>query len=312
MVNVVYACNDAYVRQTIVSMASVLEHNPDAKLYLISDRIGEANRKLIGETLGRLGAQAHLLELDEVLPQIAFDEADRHPRTVYAKLFLGEAISENRILYLDSDVIVADTLEPLFSGNMEGKLAGGVLMPYSSRVKVRNHCRPGVPYICDGVVLFNLELWRREGMSEACADYIRQQKGKPPMLSEGTLNHVCGERIEVLEPRYNVMPSMLMYSLDQIRTLFKADHYYQRQVELDEAREKPAVIHFMNELYNRPWLEPCDHPMREKYRSISRALFADMTWKKKEISIKTKVTKRLFGVLPFEVFSMLYKIKNRI
>ena len=51
MVNVVYACNDGYVRQTIVSMVSVIEYNPMAELYLISDGISEENRCLVAEKL---------------------------------------------------------------------------------------------------------------------------------------------------------------------------------------------------------------------------------------------------------------------
>ena len=55
VVNVVYACNDGYVRQTIVSMVSVIEHNPMAELYLISDGISEENRRLVAKKLEKFG-----------------------------------------------------------------------------------------------------------------------------------------------------------------------------------------------------------------------------------------------------------------
>ena len=311
MVNVVYACNDGYVRQTIVSMVSVIEYNPMAELYLISDGISEANRRLTAEKLEKFGKQVRILELEDVLPEIHFDEGDRHPKTVYAKLFLGDIIREKRILYLDSDVIVTGSLEPLFTRKMEGKTIGGVLMPYSSKLKKRVGCAPCKPYICDGVVLFDLETWRKNGRTEGCLDYIRRHQGKPPMLSEGTLNHICLDEIEVLEPKYNLMPSMLTYDLKQIRMLFRADCYYERQEELDEAKEKPVMIHFMNELYNRPWFEPCDHPMKEEYRKRYKQLFENAVYENQNLSLNTRLTRILRDILPFPIFKKLYHLKHK-
>lgn len=312
MVNVVYACNDGYVRQTIVSMVSVIEHNPMAELYLISDGISEENRRLTAEKLEKFGKQVRILELEDVLPEIHFDEGDRHPKTVYAKLFLGDIIQEKRILYLDSDVIVTGSLEPLFTRKMEGKTIGGVLMPYCSKLKKRVGCTPCKPYICDGVVLFDLEKWKKNGRTEDCLDYIRRHQGKPPMLSEGTLNYICQDEIEVLEPKYNLMPSMLMYDLKQIRTLFRADCYYESQEELDEAKEKPVMIHFMNELYNRPWFEPCDHPMKEYYLKAEKRVFGKHQAELVPLSAHTSRTVWLKRHIPFSVFAALYHWKNRI
>lgn len=311
MISVVYACNDAYVRQTVVSMVSVIKYNPNAKIYLVADQISTENREMIAEALGRFDQSAEIIELDTVLPDIEFDEADRHPKTVYAKLFLGKVIPEDKLLYLDSDVVVTDTLEPLFARIMDGKAAGGVLMPYSGKLKERTKCEAGKPYICDGVVLLNLEWWRNSGKEAECVAYIREYNGKPPMLSEGTLNHICQNEMEILEPKYNVMPSMLMYNLKQIRTLFRADCYYERQEEMDEAREKPVMIHFMNELYNRPWFEPCDHPMKNEYYDLYQELFVSVDYIYQGVSKRTKLTRILQRTLPFPVFAWLYHLKHR-
>lgn len=310
MISVVYACNDAYVRQTVVSMVSVIKYNPNAKIYLVADQISTENREMIAEALGRFDQSAEIIELDTVLPDIEFDEADRHPKTVYAKLFLGKVIPEDKLLYLDSDVVVTDTLEPLFARTMNGKAAGGVLMPYSGKLKERTKCEAGKPYICDGVVLLNLEWWRNSGKEAECVAYIREHNGKPPMLSEGTLNHICQNEMEILEPKYNVMPSMLMYNLKQIRTLFRADCYYERQEEMDEAREKPVMIHFMNELYNRPWFEPCDHPMKKYYRKEVREIFGIEDYEYRLLDKHTRVTRFLLKIFPFRYFVILYHLKK--
>ncbi len=310
--HIIYACNDAYVRQTLVSMVSVIKQHPDVKLYLAADQISADQQKLIRDTLAKWSQAVTIIDLADILPKLPFDKSDRHPKTVYAKLFLDEVIPADRVLYLDSDVVVMGSLEPLFTMNLEGKAAAGVLMPYSVKVKKSVGCEAGQPYVCDGVVLINLEHWRKTKKAMACRKYITECQGMPPMLSEGTLNHVCGKELAVLAPKYNVMPSMLVYNLREIRELFRADYYYADEKMMQEAKEKPVVMHFMNELYNRPWFEPCDHPFREVYREEEKEVFGKVVWEKVPLNRHTQRTMMLRKWLPFGVFAALYRMKNRI
>lgn len=312
MITVVYACDDIYIRQTIISMISVIKYNPNVKLYLVSAGVSRQNQNLLVRTIGWYGSQIHFIEMEDVLLGIQIDEVDRHPKTVYTKLFFENKIAEDRVLYLDSDVVVKGSLEPLFQRDMQQEVVAGVMMPYSRKVKKQVNTFAGQPYICDGVVLFNLELWRNTGKSKECFQYIEQYNGKPPMLSEGTLNHVCCGMIGVLEPTYNLMPSMLMYSLKEIWQLFKADVYYQSEKEMEEARGNPIIIHFMNELYNRPWLEPCDHPYKCSYKEIENEIFGNNEFEQKDIQNKTKITRAFFRTLPFRLFSVIYHLRHRI
>lgn len=311
MINVVYACNDAYVRQTIVSMISVLKHNQEVKFYLIQDGVSEAHQVEIRNRIMLYQTELHIVNIVEVLPKALYlSEKDRHPRTIYAKLFLNHIVMEDRVLYLDSDVLVEGSLKPLFARNMERELAAGVLMPYSVKLKKRVNAPLGQPYICDGVVLVNMELWREEHKADECMAYIDSNAGKPPMLSEGVLNHVCEGRMGVLEPKYNLMPSMIMYSLKQLQQLFSADYYYQDEEMMETARTKPVGIHFMNELYNRPWCEPCDHPYKKAYHMLETEIFGEREYKKQDLAFHTRMTKKLVRYLPFSVFRTLYQIKN--
>lgn len=312
MINVVYACNDAYVRQTLVSMVSLLKHNPSVKIYLIHDGLSADNQKFIQKILDGYQQEILFLDMEKLLPEMELDEADRHPRTIYAKLFMDELIQEERLLYLDSDVVVMDSLEELFQRGMEHECVAGVLMHYSSKLKRRIQAFPEEPYICDGMVLFNMTLWRKTGKSAKCLDYIHRFRGNPPMLSEGTLNHVCRGEIGILSPRYNLMPAMLEYSLKQLYQLFKADCYYTEERDLQEAVDRPVLIHFMNELYNRPWCTPCSHPYKQEYRKVEKEVFGNNEIMEEQISRHTRMTIRLRNALPFWLFAMMYHAKNKV
>lgn len=313
MVNVVYACNDMYVRQTIISMVSVMQHNPGAKIYLVEDGISDQNTELINHIMEKnYKTKITFIPIDELLPSMACNEEDRHPRTIYAKLFFENCITESRVLYLDSDVIVTKNLEPLFSRDMSKEVAAGVLMPYGKKLKERLLLQAGEPYICDGVVLFNMDLWKRENISLKCYEHIKCFSGSPPMLSEGTLNYTARRKIGALEPKYNLMPSMIINNLREIRHLFKADCYYENKEEFDEARQEPAIIHFMSELFSRPWQQDCEHPFRQLYLDIEKQIFGKNQMENTMLASHTRKTMWLRKHLPFEIFSAIYHIKNRI
>lgn len=312
VVTVVYACDNAYVRQTLVSMVSLIRHNQNLRIYLIEDGLSHESQELMVRIIGEYGQEICFVDIKEVLPEMQLDEKDRHPKTIYAKLFLNNIIQEEKALYLDSDVLVEGELESLFLRDMDRELVAGVLMPYSRKIKARAHAPLGRPYICDGVVLFNLKLWSAMNVSDKCHEYIVQHEGCPPMLSEGTLNHVCGDMIGVLEPKNNLMPSMLAYDLKQITQLFKADFYYSDKEVFEYAKKKPVIIHFMDELYNRPWFEPCSHPLKQRYLDMENLLFGNVEKIRRPISRKTRTTVWMGKHLPFAAFSFLYHLKNRL
>lgn len=135
-------------------------------------------------------------------------------------------------------------------------------------------------YLCDGIVLLNLRLWKKEQKTQQAAAYIQQWNGSPPMLSEGVLNHLCRGRIFRLPPSYNLMASMIVFG-SSIERVYGVSNYYTPQ-ELCYARKHPKIIHYLEELYGRPWYANSDHPYRSLYRVYAkRAGFPAVSSKEK-------------------------------
>lgn len=309
---VVYACDNNYMKQTIISMISLLKSNCyPIEFWIVSDGLSDENRELLLDKTAEYERTVQFLDIESVLNGVVLSGEGRHPRTIYAKLFLSKWVHRERVLYLDSDTVVTGELEELWNRNMKNELVAGVLMPYSNELKSKMNLDFPSPYLCDGIVLFNLQLWRESRSEQKCKEYIARCEGCPPMQSEGTLNFVCQGKMGVLKPRYNLMPQMLFYTAKQIQKLFQAEKYY-CEAEIIEARENPAIIHFINELYNRPWYEPCDHPRKETYQRIEAEIFGECTHIKQNISKRTRLTKRLFFSLPFPLFAFIYQIKHRV
>ncbi len=310
--NVIYACDDKYIKQTIVSLVSLLEHNRyPIKVWVVSDGIISSNKDLILEIIRGYKVELTFIEIEDILKDINLVNGQRHTRTIYVKLFLEDFIKADKLLYLDSDTIINCDIEYLWKRDMSEELIAGVKMPYSIQKKELLNISPSQPYLCDGIIMLNLDLWRINKIGYKCKEYIKRYMGDPPMMSEGTINYICQNNIGVLPPEFNLMPFMIMYSAEEIKKLFCINDYYNEH-ELAIARNQPIIIHYIKELYNRPWFEPCDHPYKAIYREKCELLFGEEQYKAVHLDTHTKFTRFLLCILPFCIFTFLYHLKERL
>ena len=307
--HVMYSCNEAYVPQLNASMLSLLENNRGLEqlhLHCVEDQFQPETKKRICRLAQHYGRNVTFYALKEVISRLTLRGSDRHPASVYSKLCM-DFLDADRMLYLDCDTIVKESLRYLEHMELGQHLAAGVIMPYHSRQKEAVGMKEMDDYICDGVVLLNLRLWKEERKTQQAAAYIRQWNGSPPMLSEGVLNHLCRGRIYRLPPCYNLMSSMLLFG-SRMERVYGVSHYYTPQ-ELWHARRYPKIIHYLEELYGRPWYADSDHPYRGVYRAYAkRAGFPGVQSREKRWWGR-KCTCICARYLPTSAFVCLRKIK---
>ena len=310
--HVAYACDENYIEQTMVSMASLMEHNQTHKIviYLIESKIGRESLQKICHLVEQYKQSFICIALDDLLKGIDFTLGERHPKTIYAKLFLDQVCEADRILYLDSDTVITSSLEDLWKMDFQDAYIAGVAMPYTTDIKRKLGLTSEMDYFCDGIVLINLKVWRNKQVAEQCREYIMRQKGNPYMLSEGVINAVAGEYRITLPPKYNLMSTFLLWNAKQIKELFDVSHLYtQEQIEL--ARKNPVIIHYLNELYIRPWYRNSDHPYRDEYMKWREKIGWNMPMESGIRSMRTKGVIVLNKVLPFSWFCRIYRLVQK-
>ena len=310
--NIMYSCNNGYVMQTIVSMVSLFENNQDTSIviYLIEDQIDNKNIRYITKIVEKYKNKLIVLPIERLIPADLIRANHRHPHTIYAKLFLQNIEEINRILYLDSDTIVCSSLEELYNIDLdEEEVVAGVSMPYSYRLKERM----GIidyPYICDGIVMIDADKWKKNRYQERCVEYINRHAGNPPMLSEGTINYICKGHIKIVSPKFNLMPHMLFFKAQEIKKIFKTDSYYSAE-EIEFAKNTPVIIHFLEELYERPWNKCCWHPKKGEFKKYYETVFTRKLKKgKPSLPVTVLITKIAYKLLPLHLFLWLYHRVN--
>jgi lipopolysaccharide biosynthesis glycosyltransferase len=182
------------------------------------------------------------------------------PASHWYRVFLPDLLPElERVLYLDADTIVVDSLEPLWRtelGSHPLAAVTNVFQPdHVGRLAALGLGDDG-PYFNSGVMLLNLEIWRRERLTEQLLDYARANREKLDWPEQDALNVILGERRLPLHPRWNCMNSILLFPAS-------AEVFGFRTVE--EARRNPAIRHFEGPSINKPWHYLCQRENRELY-----------------------------------------------
>lgn len=100
----------------------------------------------------------------------------------------------DRVLSLDSDLVVVDDISDLWSMDLEGNYCAGV--------RDLGISRPG--YINAGVVLMDLKKLREDGITDRMIDLLNRQHRQ--WIDQDALNECCDGRITLLPVRYNESP----------------------------------------------------------------------------------------------------------
>ena len=179
-INIIYASNDGYACHLGASLYSLLDNNRSIlrlEIYVLSvgmSRRFENRLKAIG---ARFGRQVHMAEMGELRKRFPYEVDTRgFDISAMARLFAPEVLpaSVDRALYLDCDTIVRGGIRGLYQTDLKGNLAGMVMEPtVYEKMRESIGLKRDDPYFNSGVILMDLEAWRREGVLKALLDFYR-------------------------------------------------------------------------------------------------------------------------------------------
>jgi lipopolysaccharide biosynthesis glycosyltransferase len=258
------AGDDSYARHIGALLCSIFE-NQSGKyridVFVLSKDISSEHSAHLLTICRRYGSQLTILPVDQDTFRNAPAQA-YYTDVNYYRLLLPELLDAriDRILYLDSDIIVLAPLDDVWQTDVTSFAAAAV--PDGRRL--RDDEMPGtadrtVP-VNSGLLLLNLDHWRRQRVFDQILAFIRQPDNETMLryVDQDALNAVLAGRCRSLPLRFNVQP----FVFDPARrTVFSAD-------ERALALKDPAVIHFCGP--RKPWHYRCVHPYRSLYWKYAR------------------------------------------
>lgn len=209
-------------------------------------------------------------------------------RAMYSRLLLPELMAgAGKLLYLDCDMVVRQSLRPLFETPLEGRTVAAVSDIWQGEALAARNATLGraadAPYLNSGMLLIDLDRWRAADCGGRCLDIM--SRGQTAYPDQDALNRVLdGDWVEV-DKRWN---------------FFELNAYNYARAHFDQA----AILHFTS---RKPNLAHCRHPAQDVYlaeRAFTpwkdRPLVSDFRrrlrreWIRLEIRVET-LLRRVFG-----------------
>ena len=185
----------------------------------------------------------------------------------YYRLFLSRVLSDNieKVIYLDGDILVMDSLQGLWNIDMSEKAIAAVPDSYNNDITHYNRLRYSQEqgYFNAGVLLINLKYWREHKVENIFLDYVINYPERLACHDQDVMNYVFKDVKIELPIKYNMLNE---YWFDVRYSLISWE--YEQQI-LD-GQKNPVIIHFT--CIPKPWYKNCKHPykkMFEKYKSMS-------------------------------------------
>ena len=249
-----------YVAHSAAMINSLLSRHPRDSVhvhYAPGPDVSRAQEERLAEMVARDGGRISFLRVPydrvEGLAEQDFTKA------TWYRVFLPDLLPRlDRILYLDCDLLVRDSLQPLFDldlGRNWIAAVTNVFMPYHAHRPGELGLKDPERYFNAGVAVMNLDAMRRKRLSQKVLRYGRQNAERVGWRDQDALNIVLGRRRLRLHPRWNVMNSFAVP--EAVRVFGEA--------ALREALERPAVRHFEGPAENKPWHPGNRSDMRDAY-----------------------------------------------
>lgn len=332
--NIVYSSSDSYCEIAGISMLSLLENNRNVNeinLYLIDNGISETNKKRLDDMVSGFGRTLTYLQQPDIEARSATQiNVGRWNISTFYRLFLPSMLPKTiqRVLFIDCDTIVLQDLSPLWEMDMADKWVYGVDDCRGAAYRTDLGLEPAANYINNGVLLIDVEAWRRNDVEKMFLEFIHEHQGDITFVDQGVQNGVLSKlnRSGLLHPKYNCLTVFFDFDYESLIKLRRppvpGDVNQYR-----EAVAAPAIVHFQSCFRSglRPWVSGCKH----KYAPVYLEYKAKSPWKDEPLRPDDRTTPQKMlnffaGIMPeklmvvavsllhAKVYPLMRGIKQRI
>lgn len=258
--DIAFASDDKYAPIMAAAIVSIQENKkPDDNIavHILESDISLEKKNKILSLCSNEDFKIYFYDVSEYIAVIKQSgmHAFKGNYMAYARLFVGKCLDRQirRVLYLDCDVLVQTSLEPLFQMDMHGIVAGvkdWVHMSYREKIGLTEKD----VYINTGICLIDLEKWRKSNPFERACQMYRKTKLQYHYADQDFINLIFRKQIDILPLRYCVFYPMYRWERQKIIDLagMGENNFYSVR-EYKEASRLPGIIHLTGTIEGQPW-----------------------------------------------------------
>ena len=250
----------------VMTSVGVNVKSDDVMMYLLHNGLKDKTIK----RLNRIAERFHIgLELKEINASLLKDcptNKKLHYADImmYARLLLPSMLPDlDKVIYLDCDLVVNQDLNSLWDFDLNNVAVAMVPDSFYNKIDILQ--RLGISdgkYLNSGVILMNLEYWRKHNIQTIVLAYILENGDSLIYPDQDALNVILKDERKELPIKYNVAPYHFYINLEN----FPKDKY----AEIASARKSPVIFHYLGT--TKPWSIGSYIPGKElflRYQRIS-------------------------------------------
>lgn len=254
-IHVAFICDENYLVPTVVSITS-LKINRNIKnkhnINILTNNISEDKKRFIKQ-IEEENFSIRFIDFSTK----DFEKLHEGPKAknlsasiaALEKFKLADILNIDKVIYLDSDILVRKDLAELYDIDISNSYAGVCFdtgLMYSQRIQKIN----ARSYFNSGVMLLNLKLLRKDRIGDKLIKEKAAYQDKS-LMDQNIFNIVFKGHVKFLSIKYNLLYVNLMrardkYSITQLNQLFKSNYR-----DLTSIRKESVIIHFSSK--DKPW-----------------------------------------------------------
>lgn len=247
-INILCATDDNYAPYCGIMLTSLFENNKDCHFdvfVFVSDDISKVNKTKFEKLVQKYRNDIVLITIDDsMVAEFPISNGTYVTKPTYYRLLAATLLPTNinKVIYLDCDIVVIDSIKPLWNVNLEGKALAVCedcdYQYHSDRLGLSEF-----GYFNAGVMVINLDYWRKHDLNLEFKEYNFDHPTGLLLMDQDILNGVCFNEKVWLPVRYNFMVSYF------VKVLWNSYSDEKRRYYLNEC-DKAVVLHYAVE---KPW-----------------------------------------------------------
>lgn len=255
--NIALATDDKYALGAITCITSFLENNRNEGCHVYVLTFG-----LNAQTIRKFQKLSEMYNTPidiEKLSEKSFNQIEsathRFPMSANLRMLLPDIIREDRVLYVDCDIIIRKNLHSFYNQALDNLACAVVENQGGDDIKAKNRIKKDIMYFNSGVLLINLDYWRRNQTGKEIIKYLEDN---PHLLypDQDALNAVLDGKVIFCDYTYN-------FQQDWYGDKAWLNLRWDKWKFIDEFKDDPAIVHYTKP--DKPWHASCKHPHVEWY-----------------------------------------------
>ena len=275
---VVFSANLSYMEKLETAMKSLCAHQDQLKMYVLNEDLPTEWFAIMNQRLRLLDSEVINCRMSPEQFQSFSLPSDHIHYATYFRYAIPEIVEEERVLYLDCDMIFTQDLSPLFEVDLKGYGLGAVV---------------DKPTTTDGfnagLLVIDKAWWQEHQVTEALFDLTKEHH-QQVYGDQGILNLYFKDAWYPLPWTYN-----LQVGSDKDQYLYGDLDWY------DAFQGVPAVVHYTS--HNKPWTSKRFNRFRELWW-----FYYALSWE--EILLRKPILKQtyqdLVGTFPYHAAIYTY------